>query len=163
MRFVEPVSDRIDLADGPNGEKNWIEIKRDLNKGEEVAYHSAAARYVFDETAEPELDFNGNPKPRRPKFEVDMKLLPLTMVHAYLVAWSAPDREITLDALRQLEPEDFNEIEDAIKKHVAKRKLEKKAIGGNGSTSGPSASSSTPKAPSALPSTGSSPSPSSIS
>jgi hypothetical protein len=141
--FVSPETAHIDLADGPNGEKNWIEIKRELNTGEDTAYKSSAARYVFDDSDdEPEMGPDGKPKRKPPKLDIDMNLLPLTKVHAYLVAWSA-DKEVSLDAIKQLRRPVFDEIDRAISAHIAKVDLEKKASSGKPNIALPSESSST--------------------
>jgi hypothetical protein len=116
MRFVAPVTETIQLKDG-----HWIEIKKDLTAGEERALRSSGFRRVSqrkeDETNE---------------VDVDWTAMAFARVEAYLVDWSARDDKgksvaVSKAAIRALDEDSFNEIDEAIKAYVEARDAAKKA------------------------------------
>lgn len=126
MRFVVPETKRIDLRDGPDGEKNWIEIKKELTKGEDSTFRTRAmkAKVQPGETQ------------GTVAVEIDWKLLALARVEAFLVDWSAKgpngkDLPVTPEAIAALAPESFDEIDESIQAHIAALEAEKKQPSGN--------------------------------
>lgn len=126
MRFVTPDVERIPLKDGPDGEKNWIEVKRELTAGEKQRYRTAglsrmhAAAGAGNDTA----------------IDVDWERMALARVEAYLVDWSAKDAKgkdvkVSASAIRALSEDDFREIDEAIEAHVARMDEAKKTQGGS--------------------------------
>lgn len=142
MRFVAPLTATLPLKDGPGGEKNWIEVKQDLTAGEEKALRSSGFRRVSqrkdDETNEVDVDWAG---------------MSFARVETYLVDWSAKDEKgksvpVSKPAIRALHPDDFDEIDEAIKAHVEARDAEKKsATTSPGLSTATAASSDTPTGP----------------
>lgn len=126
MRFVSPETVRINLNDGPSGEKNWIEIKKELTIGEEKKFRAAGMKNV-------------RPGGDASAIEIDWSEMAIARVDAYLVDWSAtrPDPKnkdkfvavpVTPQAIKSLSAEDFEEIDTAIQAHMtaeADRKKEK--------------------------------------
>jgi len=126
MRFVSPETVRITLADGPNGDKNWIDVKKDLTAGEEKRYRSAGLRRMT-----PRADANSSSE-----IDIDWLAMALARVEAYLVDWSAKkpdgkDLPVTRQAIEALETTDFDEIDTAIQKHMDQRLEEKKQTNGS--------------------------------
>ena len=105
IAFVRPETEQLALTDGA-----WIVIKKRLTVGER---EDMMARLVNHWTP-------GEP------MHVDSKVVRIGKVAAYLVAWSAPmpigpdvldlDR---LDTIRNLDPDSFDEIEQAIDGYLA--------------------------------------------
>jgi len=130
MRFVSPETVRIQLADGPDGSKNWIEIKKDLTAGEEKRYRSSGLRRMTARTGTDGSDI-----------DIDWQTMAFARVEAYLLDWSArdaKDKPIMIasdkqkrDALEALDPVDFEEIDAAIQNHMTARAEEKKATTGS--------------------------------
>ncbi len=124
MRFVTPEVVRIDLKDGPNGEKNWIEIVKELSKGDDAQMRSSGLKRMSQ----------GDEKTT--EIGVDWRALAMGRVTAYLRDWSAKhpktgkDIKCTPQAIAELATEDFDEIDEAIKKHIADLEEEKKASAG---------------------------------
>lgn len=126
MRFVVPDTKRIDLRDGPGGEKNWIEVKLELTKGEDSKFRTRAMRAQV------------TPGQGNVNVEIDWEKLALARVETYLVDWSAKDAKgkdipVTANAIAALATEDFDEIDQAIQDHIAALEAEKKLSSGNGS------------------------------
>lgn len=100
-RFVKPQIVRLPLSGG-----DWIEVKRRLNTGEE---HDLFARML------PPLVTPGE------KMQLQSKEVLLAKVSSYLLGWSLTDNgqpvSITDGALRNLDPDTFGEIRDAIDAH----------------------------------------------
>lgn len=139
MRFVTPEVVRIPLKDTviskmvAEGEaqvekqviqKNWIEIKKELSKGEDSAMRSSGLRKLSQSDKE-----GGS------AVDVDWKDLALGRVVMYLTDWSARDAndkpvKLTPTAIAELCTEDFEEIDEAIKAHVAALEEEKKVRSG---------------------------------
>lgn len=124
MRFVVTDTKRIDLKDGPGGEKNWIEIKHELTKGEASLMRSSGLKRMSQGQGEKET-----------AIDVDWKALAMGRVMAYLVDWSAKDAKgkdikVTPAAVAELCEEDFDEIDEAIKAHIAEQDEAKKPKGG---------------------------------
>jgi hypothetical protein len=138
MRFVSPATKRIDLkdtvveqADGTRVvTKNWIEVKKQLGKGEEAEFRAAGLGSVSQ-----------SPDSDKREIGMDYVKLAFARVMAYLVEWSAQNEkgkpvDISTElakkhALRELETEDFDEIDDAIQKHIEEQAAEKKARSGS--------------------------------
>jgi hypothetical protein len=129
MRFVIPESVRIDLKDGPNGEKNWIEVKKELTVGEEKKFRAAGMKNV-----RPGADASA--------IEIDWSEMAIARVEAFLVDWSAtrPDPKnkdknvavpVTVSAIKSLSAEDFEEIDTAIQQHQAAQAELKKVTTGS--------------------------------
>lgn len=126
MRFVTPEVVRIDLKNGPNGEKNWISVKKELTIGEEKRFRSAGLTGM---------------KPGdkgESQIAVDWGALAIGRVTTYLVDWSATNEikgkkvsvPVTREAIEALDQADFDEIDEAIQAHIAKVAEEKKATAG---------------------------------
>ena len=104
VRFVTPEKVRLHLADG----ETWIEVKKRLTVGESrQAVTSFVGKYNADGSRTPNLDTLG-----------------MGQTLAYLLAWNLRDAEdrpvaVSLDAIKQLDPRDYAEIEAAIDKHIA--------------------------------------------
>lgn len=116
MRFVTPESVRIDLKDGPNGEKNWIRIKKELSVGDDRRYRAAGMKNL-----RPGADVSS--------IEIDWSEMAIARVNAYLVDWSAtmpdpkdPDNpkkvKVTPQAIAELDRESFEEIDSAINAYI---------------------------------------------
>lgn len=119
MRFVTPESKRLHLKDGPDGEKNWIDVKLHLTVGEEKKYRSAGFKQLTpgsDPDAAEQKDA---------KIDVDWSRLAFARAEAYLIDWSSKQalKRATIEALH---PEDFDEIDEAIKKHIDEQAALKK-------------------------------------
>lgn len=126
MRFVVTDTVRIDLKGG-----EWIEIKKELSKGEASLMRSSGLKRMSQGQEEKET-----------AIDVDWKALSMGRVVAYLVDWSAKDAKgkslkVTPQSIAELCEEDFDEIDNAIKNHVAEQEEAKK------STAGASASATT--------------------
>lgn len=98
-RFVRPETVRLDLSDG-----DWIEVKRTLSIGERRKVYARSARYE-----------GGHVVP-------DFEMVDKALVLQYLVDWSFVDDQdkrvpVTSDALDNLTPESWREIDAAIKAH----------------------------------------------
>ncbi len=124
MRFVTPEVVRIELKDGPNGEKNWIEIYKELSKGDDAAMRASGLKRMSQGQDEKTTEIG-----------VDWKSLSLGRVCAYLTDWSAKDArgkdmKCTPSAIAELATEDFDEIDEAIKAHIKRLEDEKKASAG---------------------------------
>lgn len=110
-RFVEPTSKRIPLSDD-----DWIEIKRELNSGEQ--------RRVFSGMV---VDYHAG-EPAR----LNPERVGVTRVLGYLLDWSFPDKsghipEVSLSTLDALDTDSYNEIEAAIDAHHAEIEQERAA------------------------------------
>jgi len=108
-RFIEPEIVRLFLSDG-----DWIEVKRELNIGEHKRLDAAGVRYQLF----------GPPI-------VDWEAYHIGRAAVWLTAWSfrnAEDRpvELTIDAIRALDQETFNEIQTALTAHIDVLDEEKK-------------------------------------
>lgn len=117
MRFVSPETVRIELKDG-----QWIEVKKTLTAGEEKAYRSAGFRRVSQRQ-----DDNTN------EVDIDWTAMAFARVEAYLVDWSAKrddgkDVPVSKAAIRNLDAESFQEIDEAIVKHIDEADDAKKAM-----------------------------------
>lgn len=118
-RFVQPDVVRLEVSDG-----DWLDVKKRLTVGEE----RAAFQQIVGE-----VNIDGSW--RKPNFE----MIGLAEVAAYIVAWSFVDPQgravpFSLQALQNLEPASYREIEAAIDAHVkrveAARSAEKNASDG---------------------------------
>ncbi len=115
-RFVSPATN-TKVLQLPGGD--WIEVKKQLTVGEERSAFQQAIGEVNSEGW------------RRPNVE----MIGLAEVHAYLVDWGgdgfrdAEGRSVqpTLAALQNMRPNDYREIETAIKDHVAAMEAEEQA------------------------------------
>ena len=107
-RFVEPVVTRLALTEG-----DWIEVKRDLNTGEQRAMFVAMrTRYAPGEMP-----------------MVNPQMVTTARLLAYLVAWSFRDQndkpvEVSAGAIDSLDTRTFNELRDALDAHEAARDRE---------------------------------------
>lgn len=102
-RFVRPDVDRLTLSDG-----DWIEVKRRLTVGERRGILSRAAK--------------GGVSSDGTRVHLDGAEMAFGRVEAWVLDWSfvGPDDKtvkLSPNALRNLEPETFAEIEAAIDAH----------------------------------------------
>lgn len=125
VRFVEAATDRIPLSDG-----DWIEVKRDLNTGDQKKLEAAGLKPptrvggvggVGGEIITP----------------IDWEIYEIHRAAVFLTDWSFRglddkpfplnnrDGQVSIDALKALDPETFDEINKAIFAHVIKRAAEK--------------------------------------
>lgn len=116
-RFVTAEVDRVPLSDG-----DWIEVKRDLNTGDARKLEAAGLK--------PPVMVEG-----RIISPIDWAVYDLERAIIFLVDWSfkgPDDKPVTLnmDALRTLQPPDFDEINRAITKHTIERATAKKQLQG---------------------------------
>jgi hypothetical protein len=103
FRFVRPEVDRIALSDG-----DWIEVKRKLTVGERRGILSRAAR--------------GGVSTDGKVVHIDGAEMAFGRLEAWLLEWSFVDEKdkpmkLSPEALRNLDPDTFAEIEDAIDAH----------------------------------------------
>lgn len=117
--FVEPNTVRIPLADD-----DWIEVRERLTFGEQQALNSAGLTRVNASTAGAMGDELG--------MGIDMARWMVERLYVWLVDWSlvgAHDKPVALtrDAIKALDPDRAQEIQDAIDAHVRAME-EKKAI-----------------------------------
>ena len=129
MRFVTPGSKRLDLKDGPEGEKNWIEVRLNLTVGEEKRFRSAGFRQLTP-GSDPEAT-----EQKDAKIDVDWARLAFARAEAYILDWSAKDAKgkdirFSRGALESLHPDDFDEIDKAIQAHIDEQAASKKETGG---------------------------------
>lgn len=144
MRFVSPETVRIGLRADPDGTKNWIEVKKYLTAGETHAFRMAGFQRVSKREGSAETEVG-----------IDWREIAIAKVKAYLVDWSARDRRdkpvpITDETIRQLSPEQFDEIEEAIEKHRQAMEDEKngeRTTSSDSSSTATSSSSDTPAGP----------------
>jgi hypothetical protein len=101
-RFVVSKSVRLPLSDG-----DWIEVRNKLTVGEaRLATSSFVGSYRPDGSRTPNLETLG-----------------MGLVFAYLLDWSFRDEndkpvKVSLDALKNLDLETYNEVDKAINAHV---------------------------------------------
>src|SRR6186997_1171028 len=128
MRFVTPEVVRIDLKDSVDSKgetvKNWIEIKKELSKAEDAQMRSGGLKRMSQSESDKQTEIG-----------VDWKALSMSRVIAYLQDWSAKDAKgkdikCTPAAIGELSTADFDEIDEAIKKHIDELEDEKKARAG---------------------------------
>lgn len=115
---VEPEVIRIDLSGG-----DWIEIKKNLTVGEEKRIYGSTF-------SKGQLGGGGI------GVEMDLASYDLRKVEAYLLAWSAKDKDdkpidVSYDAICALPSDVFDEILAAIDKHTDAMEQEKKAKTGS--------------------------------
>lgn len=111
-RFVAAEIDRIELSDS-----DWIEIKRQLNNGEQKVLEAAGMKApikVGDEFMTP----------------IDWAVYEIERAAILLTDWSfrGPDDKpvkLSIDALKALHPKDFKEINDAIYKYMMEKLITK--------------------------------------
>ena len=121
-RFVQPDSVRIDLSDG-----DWIEVKTELNAGEERRIFSGLVK---------RMDASG-------KTELDPSHVGKTKLLEYIVAWSFVDangKSVKFDesALDNLNTDTYAELVKAVNQHEERSdaaREEKKTAQATGSTS----------------------------
>lgn len=124
MRFVVSDTVRIPLKDSVdkqgNKVENWIEVRQELSKGEDAKMRSYGLKRMSQ----------GNEK--ETNIDVDWQALAMGRVIAYLVDWSAKNEKTGKDiavspqAIAELDTADFDEIDEAIKKHIAETDEAKK-------------------------------------
>lgn len=105
MRFVKPETQRYNLANG----SDWVELKKELTVGEDKRYRTKGMRGM--------TGIGGNVKPEDVKVDIEWNDLPFARVEAYLLDWSA-GREVSRKAIEALAPEDFEEIDNIVLKHI---------------------------------------------
>ena len=108
MRFIQPETTKITL----NGSDEWIEVKKELNVREQI-----------------ELDTAGFSRKAGGEVAIDFPANVMARVLTYLVDWSEK-RDISDEsrkryAIENLEPEDFNRIDQAIRAHIEAMSQEK--------------------------------------
>lgn len=115
-RFVKPEVVRLDISDG-----DWIEIKRRLTLGEQKRLEGAGIGRAtgFRQGADVEV-------------AVDLEAAAMALLVTYLVDWSLRDEHdkpvsVTRSSVAALDPDDAEEIEQAISNHIQARDAEKKA------------------------------------
>jgi|SRR5579859_2901656 len=109
-RFVTAKTKRLELSDG-----DWIEVKERLNVGEKKTLDGAGVKRSFG--APPEIDW--------PNYHIKRAMV-------WLVDWSFQDedgkqQELTEEAVRALDPDDFDELQIALVTHIAEGEAAKKA------------------------------------
>lgn len=112
-RFQKPDVKRLELSDG-----DWITIKKELNNGDQKRCDAAGMK-------KPMLA-NG-----RVISPIDWEVYAMERCLVYLVEWSFEDETgarvaVTLDALKAMDTESFDEIDNAIAKFVREHDEAKK-------------------------------------
>lgn len=127
MRFVSLDTKTIDLTPDDKGQRRWIEVKKELSKGEDARFRTRGFRRMSqgkgDEAAEIDIDWTS---------------LALARVEAYLVDWSAtrevkgkPEKvPVNASAIAALDNASFDEIDAAIEAHIKEMADEKKVKAG---------------------------------
>ncbi len=133
-RFVKPETINIEISDG-----DTIEIKRELTVGERKRMLAQSLKKV-----------GGKLGGQGVEYELDPILHSFATVETYMVGWSFAEDvlgndgkpmmendkpvtkpvELTPEAIQNLDEATFNEIAEAIDKHIVKLDEEKKATGG---------------------------------
>lgn len=113
MRFVSPETVRVALSDG-----HWIEVKKELTVGEEVAFRTSGWKRMGKGDA-----------------EIDWAAMSFARADAYIVDWSAKtpsgkDLKLTPEAIRSLDKTSFDEIDKAIQQHIEDQAEAKKKTSG---------------------------------
>ena len=121
-RFVKPEVIRLEISDG-----DWIEAKKELSAGEQKEMFAKSIKQM------------GGVMGKDPTWDMDAVVLSFSKVETYLVRWSLAEKddkgevtpvEISPESIRALDQPTFEEIEQAIDKHIESREKEKKATGG---------------------------------
>ena len=121
-RFVKPEVVRLDISDG-----DWIEAKKELSAGEHKEMFAKSIKQM------------GGVMGEDPTWDMDAVVLSFSKVETYLVDWSLAEEdgkgvvtpvEISPESIRALNQPTFDEIEEAIDKHIESKGKEKKAAGG---------------------------------
>jgi hypothetical protein len=125
FRFVTPGTTRIDISDG-----DWIEVKSELDAGDQRKQDTLALI--------PTVVMIGDKEEVRDR--VDWSNYEVLRTHLWLVDWSFTNKNregkivavpVTVEAIRSLDLETFDEINDAIFQHIMKvielKKTKKKA------------------------------------
>jgi hypothetical protein len=118
-RFVKPKEIKLEISDG-----DWITIKKELTVGERKRMFAAGLKQM--EAGAGDED---------PKFNIDPVEMSFSKVKEYLIGWSFEEDEkgdvipveLSDDAIRNMDQETFEEIEEAIDKHTEKLEKEKNA------------------------------------
>ncbi len=123
-RFVKPDVVRVDISEG-----DWIEIKKQLTVGEEKQVSAKSIRQMGGRLGEEDA-----------RWDIDPAVFAFARVEAYLVDWSFAEEdddgnlkpvELTAESIRALDEASFNEIDEAIDKHIKEfGDASKKATGG---------------------------------
>lgn len=114
IRFTQPSVDRVPLKDD-----DWIELKHKLNNGEQKKLESVGLK--------PPMVVGG--KLISP---IDWETYEIHRVAVFLTAWSfvgfdGKPMEVSIEALKALDTESFDEINKAIYAHIAKVSAEEAA------------------------------------
>jgi len=114
-RFVTPATIRIDLTDG-----DWIEVKERLTYAEQKRLAGQTFRPVVN-TAD--LTPTQDSESRGTDMELDLEWYSILRIKLWVVAWSFVDAagnpvRPTMDAIRALDSETGDEIEEALNEHV---------------------------------------------
>jgi hypothetical protein len=121
-RFVKPEVVRLEISDS-----DWIEIKKELSAGEQKEMFAKSINQM------------GGVMGEEPTWNMDAVSLSFGKVETYLVDWSLAEEngkgdvtpvEISPESIRALDQPTFDEIEEAIDKHIESKEKEKKATGG---------------------------------
>lgn len=112
-RFVDQSTTRLDLSDG-----DWIEVRNVLGAGAQKRLEVSPLKSVQKNVGQ-----------LGSGMEVDFSEYSFARTLAYVVAWSLPIA-FSRDALEQLLPDDYREIENAITAHVEARATAKKTQAG---------------------------------
>lgn len=115
-RFITPISKRIHISDG-----DWIEVKQELDAGDSRKQDSLAVVPV-------PIEVKGKVEIHD---RVDFSQYEIMRTFLWLTDWSlcGPDgnrRPLTLEAVRSLDVDTFEEVNRAIFNHVMEMAAEKK-------------------------------------
>lgn len=126
-RFVSTDTHKIPLSDG-----DWIEVKKDLNTGDQKRLEQAGSGTpirINDGTIHTPIDWS--------RYEIERAAIFLTNWHVHRVDTDGipvpvplldKDGKVQVDAIEALDPFDFEEINKAIFKYVMDRAAEKNAL-----------------------------------
>ena len=135
---VATETDRIDGLDY-RGQAFWVEVKRDLNKGEQQRVATSGFKGMVPSVGDGRGARRGEPA-AEPSILVDWAAQTFARVLEYLVDWSLADdkgNKLPLEpaarkreSVETLHPEVYDLIEKAITAHVERREIEKKVPSG---------------------------------
>lgn len=123
-RFVSLLTKRLYLQD--SGVEEWFEVKKELNAGEDRTQANLALVPMFVD----DVDSDGKPT-KKIVDRIDWSQYELLRMHLWVTAWHVHDANgnvppLSLDAIRALDVETFNEINDALFAHMLEGQEEKK-------------------------------------
>jgi len=110
MRFVVPEVKRLHLKNGVD----WIDVKKELSVGEERKYRTRGMKSMVGVIGDGD-----------PAVDIDWQLMSLSRVEAYVVDWS-DKQKVSRESIEALASEDFDEIDELVKQHIAEMEALKK-------------------------------------